>query len=124
MACEMLHEVGASRGGRWKKVRGQVSTLFKLNQRYSTQKTSFSDTEHCADRCQGASQFLRVEFSNANAAWGHAAYNTLISRITPCRPGPLTRRGGIKWGGRSKIEMGLCHRSRHKTIDAQGIVRI
>jgi hypothetical protein len=54
-----------------------------VNQPYSTlinPKTSFSDTEQ--DRCQGASQFLRVGFSNANAAWGHAAYNTRHSMLT------------------------------------------
>src|SRR5215203_4731333 len=40
MACEMLHEVGASRAADGKRLRGPVSTFFKLNQRYSTQKTS------------------------------------------------------------------------------------
>src|SRR5215218_4246491 len=39
MACEMLHEVGGSRAAGGKRLRGKVSTLFKLNQRYSTQKT-------------------------------------------------------------------------------------
>src|SRR6187549_1346270 len=45
--------------------------------------------------CQkGASQLLDAWLSDANAAWGHAAYNTLISRRTPCIPGATPRRGG------------------------------
>src|SRR4051812_29696171 len=62
MACEMLHEVGANRAANGKRLRGRVSTLFKVNQPYSTQKRVLATQNTAQIRVRAHLNFYTLEF--------------------------------------------------------------